>query len=67
MTYRFVFNALDIHGECVGTRIFHLETTREMDVDKKKLSVERMCVEYARLTGLKCSFAFIIDINKKGD
>jgi hypothetical protein len=67
MKYKIVFNALTTNSECVGTRTFTIETTRELDVDGKKMSLERMCVEYARLTGLKCSFAFIIDVTRKED
>ena len=65
MTYQISFNALTTNGDCVGTRTFTVETTRELDVDGKKMCLERMCVEYARLTGLKCSFAFIIDVIRK--
>ena len=64
MKYRISFNALNINGEFVGTRIFSIETIRPLDVERKNLSFERMCVEYARLTGLKCSYAFIINIRK---
>lgn len=67
MTYKIVFNALTTNGDCVGTRTFTIETTRELDVEGKHPSLERMCVEYARLTGLKCSFAFIIDVIRKED
>lgn len=66
MTYKISFNALNINGEFVGTRIFRIESTRPLDVDGKNLSFERMCVEYARLTGLKCSHAFVIDVRKEG-
>lgn len=66
MTYKFSFNALNSKGEFVGSRRFTIETTHPLDLEKD-MSLERMCVEYARLTGLKCSFAFIIDIIRKGD
>ena len=67
MTYEITFNALTINGNCTGTRTFAIETTHPLDVDVKKMCLERMCVEYARLTGLKCSFAFIIDIIRKDE
>ena len=67
MTYKIAFNALTTNGDCVGTRNFTIETTRPLDVEGKKMSIERMCVEYARLTGLKCSFAFIIAVIRKED
>ena len=65
MTYKIVFNALTTNGDCVGTRTFTVETTRPLDVDGKKMCFERMCVEYARLTGLKCSFVHINEIRKE--
>ena len=67
MTYKIGFNAMTINGGYVGTRHFTIETTRELDVDGKEMSLERMCVEYARLTGLKCSFACVFELIKKGD
>lgn len=66
MTYKISFNALNINGEFVGTRIFRIDTTRPLDLEKD-MSIERFCVEYARLTGIKCSHAFIIDIKKEGE
>ena len=66
MTYKIFFKALNINGEFVGARNFTIETDSPFDFrEKKKLSLERMCVEYARLTGLKCSFALIVDIIRK--
>ena len=67
MTYKISFNALNINGEFVGTRIFRIETPfHTLDLEKN-MSLERMCVEYARLTGLKCSHAFIINVKKEGE
>ena len=66
MTYEIVFNALTTNGDCVGTRKFTVETIRPLNLNGKIPSFERMCVEYARLTDLKCSFAHIIEVIKKG-
>ena len=68
MIYKIFFKALNSNGEWVGARHFTIETDSHLDMgEKKKLSLERMCVEYARLTGLKCSFASIVDIIRKDD
>jgi hypothetical protein len=64
MTYRISFSALTTSGEYVGTRHFTLETSYPLNVDGKYLCLERMCVEYARLTGLKCSFAQIYEVKE---
>ena len=65
MTYEIVFDALTINGDCVGTRNFTVETIRPLDLNGKTPCFERMCVEYARLTGLKCSFVHIVDVIRK--
>ena len=67
MTYKISFNALTTRGEYNGTRHFTVDTIHPLDIDKKKMCLERMCVEYARLTGLKCSYAFIINVIRKDE
>lgn len=64
MTYEIVFNALTTNGDCVGTRNFTVETIRPLDLNGKIPCFKRMCVEYARLTGLKCSFAQILNVKE---
>ena len=63
MTYDITFNALTTRGEVVGNLSFSITTPVPLNLDKG-MSVERFCVEYARLTGVKCSFANITDFRK---
>lgn len=56
MTYEIKFNALNINGDVVGSGCFNITTPIPLDLSKY-LSLERFCVEYAKLTGIKCSFA----------
>ena len=69
MEYTINFAALKTTGEVVDTRTFHITTDHPLNLtDKKKaMSLDRFLVEYARLTGLKCSDAKIIQINGKVD
>ena len=64
MIYEISFNAMTTSGERVGTRKFTIETVHPLNVDKKSMCFGRMCVEYARLTGLKCSYVHINEIRK---
>lgn len=56
MTYEVQFNALNIRGDVVGSGSFSITTTNPLDL-AKDMTFERFCVEYARLTGIKCSYA----------
>lgn len=56
MEYTINFNALTTRGDMVGSGSFTITTPQPLDLTKQ-MSVERLCVEYARLTGIKCSFA----------
>lgn len=56
MKYEINFTALTINGDVVGSGSFTITTPQPLDLAKTG-SVERFCVEYARLTGIKCSFA----------
>lgn len=58
MTYEIKFNALTARGDVVGSGSFNITTLVPLDLSKQ-MSVERLCVEYARLTGIKCSFVQI--------
>ena len=61
MEYTISFVALKTTGEVVGTRSFTITTDQPLD-QTKRMSLERFCVEYARLTGLKCSFVDITSV-----
>ena len=65
MTYEVKFNALNINGGVQGSGSFSITTPIPLDLSKQ-MCVERFCVEYARLTGIKCSFAQVI-IMERGD
>lgn len=67
MEYTISFAALKTTGEVVDTRTFHITTDYPLDLTNKKkvMCLDRFLVEYARLTGLKCSDAKIIEINGK--
>ena len=62
MTYKISFNAVTISDGYVGTRHFTIDTTHPLDIHK--MSFGRMCVEYARLTGLKCSYVQILEVKE---
>ena len=64
MTYTITFEAHTSTGEVVAVRTFGVGTDYPLDLTGKKLTFDRMCVEYARLTGVKCSFAKIIEVRK---
>ena len=66
MTYDITFNALTTRGEVVGNLSFSITTSVPLNLDKG-MSAERFCVEYARLTGVKCSFANITKIDRKDE
>ena len=66
MTYEIEFTALSARGNKMGTGSFTVTTATPLDLSKH-LSVERLCVEYARLTGIKCSFAQIIVAERDGE
>ena len=64
MMYIITFEAHTATGEVVAVMTFEIVTNPLLDLTGKKLAFERMCVEYARLTGVKCSFAKIIEVRK---
>ena len=63
MKYEIHFNALNINGVVVGSGVFCITTSCKLDIDGKNLSFKRMCLEYARLTGIKCSDVSITDLD----
>lgn len=65
MEYTISFEALKTTGEVVGARNFTITTDYPLNLfdEKKALSLDRFCLEYARLTGLKCSY---VDIKSVG-
>ncbi len=65
MKYEIWFNALNIHGVIVGQGAFCITTTAPLDITGKNLSFKRMCVEYARLVGIRCSDVEITDLDKR--
>ena len=65
MKYEITFKALTTKGEVVGTRTFCITSSERLDVEGKAASLLRLCVEYARLTGLKCSLAEITDLDER--
>lgn len=59
MKYEIQFNALNTKGDVVGSGSFTITTSQRLDLSTKPMSLDRLCVEYARLTGVKCSFSEI--------
>lgn len=65
MKYEISFLALNSKGEVVGTRTFCITSSDRLDLPAKNTCLLRLCVEYARLTGIKCSFAELLDIDER--
>lgn len=65
MKYEITFKALNIKGEVMGTRTFCITSSEHLDIKNKTACLLRLCVEYARLTGIKCSLAEITDIDER--
>ena len=65
MKYEISFNALNIQGTIVGTATFCITTSLPLDIKHKAMAFQRMCVEYARLIGISCSFAEITDVDER--
>jgi hypothetical protein len=62
MTYKISFNALKATDEVVGSATLTIITDKPLQIQKKSACFHRMCVEYARLIGMPCSFAEIISV-----
>lgn len=65
MKYEISFKALNTKGEVVGTGTFCITSSERLDVTGRDLCLKRLCVEYARLTGIKCSLAEITDLDER--
>ena len=65
MKYEISFNALNIAGDVVGSATFCITSSAKLDLAKKPLAFQRLCVEYARLIGISCSFAEITDVDER--
>lgn len=65
MKYEISFNALNTAGDVVGSATFCITTSQPLDLKHKALGFQRMCVEYARLIGISCSFAEITDVDER--
>lgn len=63
MKYEVHFDALNINGATVGTGAFCITSSDKLDIDGKEPAFKRMCVEYARLTGIRCSDVRITDLD----
>ena len=65
MKYEISFKALNSAGAVVGSATFLITTSTKLDLKHKDAAFHRMCVEYARLIGISCSFVEIIDIDER--
>jgi hypothetical protein len=65
MTYKISFNAVSSADGVVGVATFTLTTDQPLDLEHKEPAFRRMCVEYARLIGIPCSFAEITDVDER--
>lgn len=63
--YDISFNALTTDGDVVGMATFQITALVPLDLEHKSMAFRRMCVEYARLIGISCSFAEIIDVDER--
>lgn len=64
MTYKISFNASTTAGDVVGTATLTVITDKPLQIQKKSACFHRMCVEYARLIGISCSFAEILSVEE---
>lgn len=62
MTYKISFNASTTAGDVVGSATFSITTDKPLQIQKKSACFHRMCVEYARLIGIPCSYAEILTV-----
>lgn len=63
MNYKINFNALTAVGDVVGSATLTITTNQPLLIQKKSPCFHRMCVEYARLIGISCSFAEIVSVD----
>lgn len=63
--YDITFKALTAPGEEVGLATLRITTCRQLDLQRKHLSFKRMCLEYARCIGYRCSDVEIISVEEK--
>ena len=69
MNYQIVFDALTTHGAVVDTLTLIVGpiTEEQLLAKQKQLALQRFCVEYARLLGVRCSFVHICTISSVDD
>lgn len=66
INYKINFDATNSKGDIVANITFEVGPfyPEEKPINRSVLALQRLCVEYARLIGIKCSFADIISIQK---
>ena len=60
--YLISYEALKTTGECVGILELKIKLPGIAFTKEKEQALQRLCVEYARLCNVKCSFANITNI-----
>ena len=70
MTYEISFNAFGANGEYVGTLHLPVLSSRLSNFklgNENQQILEKMCVDYARTSGLNCSSVTILEVEQKGE
>ena len=60
--YKIKFDALNIHGEVLKTLTLQIKLPVTEYKNKKLRALQRLCVEYARLNDVSCSYSHIISM-----
>ena len=62
--YLINYEALKTTGECVGILELKIKLPDTAFTKEKEQALQRLCVEYARLHNVKCSFVRITSISE---
>ena len=60
--YKIKFDALNIHGEVIDTLTLKIRLPETKYTGKKQRALERLCVEFARINNIGCSYSHIISM-----
>lgn len=63
--YFITFDALTSNDEVVGTLELRIALPEMAFTERKEQALHRLCVEYARLSSVPCSFARIINVKEE--
>jgi hypothetical protein len=63
--YEINFDAITTKDEVVGNLTLPINLPDNRCIERKPQALQRLCVEYARLNNIACSFANIISIKEE--